>query len=110
MLNSLNVLPATGKTLHQFPFVHSGRVAASAEFAGTDLRRSASINPDSLIPSRIADLMSKYVIQSPIAVETIETETKKIICRANSARIVCMSMAFPPVDVAKHSASVQVAA
>lgn len=59
--------------------------------------RTASINPDSRIPSRTAILTIKYVKYMPIIAVTKENEAQKIVDRIISASSVCMYMSVPRV-------------
>jgi hypothetical protein len=93
-------------TARQFPFDHSGRLVVSSAFAVV-VRRclNASIRPDSLIPSRIASLISRYVSHRQMAVTSIETANKKIACLAISTSSVCKFIARRSLVVVAHFAS-----
>lgn len=59
--------------------------------------RRASTKPDSLMPSRIASLITKYVIQRPIAVASADAANINIVARQSSASITWMFIRFPEV-------------
>lgn len=97
-LTGFSVLPGQGKTVSFFGVCQSARISGKSVLAQLGNRsfcgflRSASIKPDSLMPSRIASLISRYVNQPQIAPVIIDTAKKKIACRAISASSAWMFM------------------
>lgn len=96
-----SVMPApAGSVLEVNTLIQSALMSGRVDWvrlnsAVCGLYLSASTKPDSLMPSRMAALITRYVIQSPTIVMSSDTATMKTICRAISASSTWKFIRFP---------------
>ena len=90
-----SVVPAGGSCIQSARM--SGKFPKSGFRSLATVLAQLSTSLDSLIPSRIADLISQYMTHSPIAVDITHTPitNKPALASSNSSCVICISSPVP---------------